>query len=186
MSWRYTQHYYNNLIHTSLTVLRHLLLCLLPLKENITSVCTFRSVTLTTYWNTSQSTRSTGAIICATRVFSGRLTITSDDIQYLALQVHQSWLVHIFHFLPSRPSPQVLNYDHPIIEFGERLVRSGNRQLCSLVVTQWDKFSTYGEIVQKYLSYLRSRYGICSVVFDGYLDGPSTKDHKHFRRKKKA
>ena len=50
----------------------------------------------------------------------------------------------------------------------------------------WDKFSTYGEIVQKYISYLRSRYGICYVVFDGYLHGPSTKDHEHRRRMSKA
>ena len=50
----------------------------------------------------------------------------------------------------------------------------------------WDKQSTYQEIIQKYINYVESHYGKCSVVFDGYQDGPSIKDHKYFRRLMKA
>lgn len=46
----------------------------------------------------------------------------------------------------------------------------------------WDKMSTYGEIIRKYQDYVRSRYGTSTVIFDGYEDGPSTKDHEHSRR----
>ena len=41
---------------------------------------------------------------------------------------------------------------------------------------------TYNEIIQKYINYVQSRYGKCVVIFDGYQDGPSTKDHEHRRR----
>ena len=50
----------------------------------------------------------------------------------------------------------------------------------------WDKQSTYQEIIQKYINYVESYYGKCSIVFDGYQDGPSTKDHEHTRRTMKS
>ena len=46
----------------------------------------------------------------------------------------------------------------------------------------WDTFSTYNEIIQKYINYVQSRYKKCVIVFDGYRDGPSTKYHEHRRR----
>ena len=38
------------------------------------------------------------------------------------------------------------------------------------------------QILDQYSSYLRGKYGICCVVFDGYESGPSIKDHEHKRR----
>ena len=38
------------------------------------------------------------------------------------------------------------------------------------------------QILDQYSSYLRGRYGVCCVVFDGYESGPSIKDHEHKRR----
>ena len=36
------------------------------------------------------------------------------------------------------------------------------------------------------MSYVRSNYGNCCIVFDGYGQGPSIKDHEHQRRVGKA
>ena len=49
-----------------------------------------------------------------------------------------------------------------------------------------DKQSTYHEVIQKYINYVESHYGKRSIVFDGYQDGPSTKDHEHARRTMKS
>ena len=65
----------------------------------------------------------------------------------------------------------------------ERYVIDGGHLLRRVV---WDKQSTYQEIIHKYINYVESHYGKCSVVFDGYQDGPSIKDHEHFRRLMKA
>ena len=46
----------------------------------------------------------------------------------------------------------------------------------------WDEQSNYLEIIQKYINYMESHYGKSSIVFDGYQDGPSTKNHEHARR----
>ena len=35
----------------------------------------------------------------------------------------------------------------------------------------------------QYLRYVKSKYGIYCIIFDGYSAGPSTKDHEHERRK---
>ena len=50
----------------------------------------------------------------------------------------------------------------------------------------WDRFVTFNEIIQKYINYVQSRYGKCVVIFDGYRNGPSTKDHEHRRRSMKV
>jgi hypothetical protein len=48
---------------------------------------------------------------------------------------------------------------------------------------KWKTPSTYGEEAEQYVSYLLSNYGESSiVVFDGYDNGPSIKDHEHLRR----
>ena len=36
------------------------------------------------------------------------------------------------------------------------------------------------------MSYVRHRYGTCSIAFDGYSSRPSLKDHEHKRRTGKA
>ena len=41
------------------------------------------------------------------------------------------------------------------------------------------------EVIQQYRSYVKNKYGICTIVFDGYGYRPSTKDdHEHQRRTK--
>ena len=50
----------------------------------------------------------------------------------------------------------------------------------------WDKQSTYQEIIQKYTNYVESDYGKSSIIFDGYQDGPSMKDHEQARRTMKS
>ena len=44
-----------------------------------------------------------------------------------------------------------------------------------------EKNATYADVLRKYSSFLRTKYGMCSVLFDGYEDH-STKDHEHKRR----
>ncbi|CAG2240639.1 unnamed protein product [Mytilus edulis] len=48
----------------------------------------------------------------------------------------------------------------------------------------WNKGSTFGEICQQYVDYIKRRYDHAVIVFDGYTSGPSTKDHVHMRRTK--
>ena len=50
----------------------------------------------------------------------------------------------------------------------------------------WGKNITFREIIDKYLSYVGSRYIQCTIAFDSYCDGLSTKDHEHFRRNLKS
>ena len=53
--------------------------------------------------------------------------------------------------------------------------------------TQWAKKPTYKYIVKQYVSYVRANYGQdCCIVFDGYKNGPLTKDQEHLRRSGKA
>ena len=42
---------------------------------------------------------------------------------------------------------------------------------------KWQKKVTYKPIVNQYVKYVRTRYGDCCVVFDGYGHGPSITDH---------
>ena len=48
-------------------------------------------------------------------------------------------------------------------------------------IKDWNKDSTYSQIVEQCESYLSKNYGVCCDVFDGYEE-PSTKDHEHQRR----
>ena len=50
----------------------------------------------------------------------------------------------------------------------------------------WGKNKTYGEIACSYSRFVLSTYGKSIVVFDGYKDGPSTKDMTHMRRSEKC
>ena len=43
------------------------------------------------------------------------------------------------------------------------------------------KGKKYDEICDTYVEYVLPKYGRATVVFDGYLDGPSTKDATHDR-----
>ena len=47
---------------------------------------------------------------------------------------------------------------------------------------KWNEKSTFAEIVVCYINFVNSKYGISTVVFDGYDGGPSPKDHEHARR----
>ena len=51
---------------------------------------------------------------------------------------------------------------------------------------RWLAGNTYKEVTMQYTSYVRHRYGTCSIVFDGYSSRPSLKNHEHKRRAGKA
>ena len=46
---------------------------------------------------------------------------------------------------------------------------------------RWKKNATYADVLGQYSSFLRTKYGMCCVLFDGY-EYDSTKDHEHKRR----
>jgi len=46
----------------------------------------------------------------------------------------------------------------------------------------WQKDGTFGSICDQYYQYLFQKYSNTTVVFDGYKNGPSTKDITHVRR----
>lgn len=46
----------------------------------------------------------------------------------------------------------------------------------------WPRGATYESIARLYVEYVCRKYGTATVVFDGYADGPSTKDCTHQRR----
>lgn len=51
-----------------------------------------------------------------------------------------------------------------------------------LHIIPWERGSTYDEICQQYVFYVEKHYNQSMVVFDGYLQGPSTKDATQQRR----
>ena len=51
---------------------------------------------------------------------------------------------------------------------------------------KWGKKKSYQEIAEQDVSYVRGKYGESCIVFDGYEQGPSIKDHEHLRRVKKV
>ena len=46
---------------------------------------------------------------------------------------------------------------------------------------RWKKNATYADVLGQYSSFLRTNYGMCCVLFDGY-EYDSTKDHEYKRR----
>ena len=47
------------------------------------------------------------------------------------------------------------------------------------------KSSTYGGVVSEYARYVKNKfagYKSCCIVYDGYMNGLSTKDHEHLGR----
>ena len=44
--------------------------------------------------------------------------------------------------------------------------------------------STFDDVIQQYCEFINSKYGLCSIVFDGYKK-QTTKDHEHLRRSQK-
>ena len=51
---------------------------------------------------------------------------------------------------------------------------------------KWLKGATYREIVKSYVSYVHQHYGHSCIIFDGYKQALSVKDHEHQRRLKKT
>ena len=49
---------------------------------------------------------------------------------------------------------------------------------------KWEKKMTYKEIAKQYVCRVRGKYGKSCIVFYGYEQGPSIKDHEHQRRVK--
>lgn len=48
----------------------------------------------------------------------------------------------------------------------------------------WTSKLTLGDISKMYSRYVASKFSNCVVVFDGYSNGPTTKDVAHIRRSK--
>ena len=48
---------------------------------------------------------------------------------------------------------------------------------------KWPPNATYKEMIMQYMRYVKSKYGICCIVLDGYSAGPAINDHGHVRRK---
>ena len=44
---------------------------------------------------------------------------------------------------------------------------------------KWPPNATYKEVIMQYPRYVKSKYGICCIIFDRYSGGPSIKDHEH-------
>ena len=65
----------------------------------------------------------------------------------------------------------------------DEIVLDGGYLLHRLIL---EKESMFRDIVSKYVHYVDSHYGQCTVVFDGYCENASTKDHEHKRRLLKA
>ena len=55
---------------------------------------------------------------------------------------------------------------------------------CLLHRVVWFTKGNYEDVIKQYSNYIKSKYGESVIVFDGYLSGPSTKDHEHRRRMK--
>ena len=52
-----------------------------------------------------------------------------------------------------------------------------------LHAVKWQSQSSYADIAQQYVRFIRSHFGdSAAIVFDGYCNGPSIKDHEHQRR----
>ena len=47
---------------------------------------------------------------------------------------------------------------------------------------KWAKNMTYKDLAIQYATYVRIMYELCCIVFDGYDQGPSIKDHEHQKR----
>ena len=51
---------------------------------------------------------------------------------------------------------------------------------------KWGKKMSYQEVAKQYVSYVRGKCGESCVVFDGYEQRPTIKDHEHLRHVKKV
>ena len=47
---------------------------------------------------------------------------------------------------------------------------------------RWPTQVSYKDVSKIYNDYILKHYGVCTVVFDGYENGPSTNDHENQRR----
>ena len=48
-----------------------------------------------------------------------------------------------------------------------------------LHLVQWLSNTTYSGVIKQCREYLLARFGPCTVIFDGYNNGPNTRDIKH-------
>jgi hypothetical protein len=52
---------------------------------------------------------------------------------------------------------------------------------------KWQQFGTFGDLFKQYIRYVHAHYGTrVTVVFDGYCNGPTIKDHEHSKRAVRA
>ena len=50
---------------------------------------------------------------------------------------------------------------------------------------RWSGCTNFGVVIDLYVKYVKKKYTTCTIVFDGYSHGLSTKDHEHIRRSAK-
>ena len=51
---------------------------------------------------------------------------------------------------------------------------------------RWLPNSTYNDIISQYQMHINTKFGRCHIVFDGYANGASIKDHEHQLRMGKS
>jgi hypothetical protein len=74
--------------------------------------------------------------------------------------------------------------EHPCADGSDVYVVDGGFLLHAV---HWPDIGTYNDVASRYVAYVTQHYGSkVIVVFDGYCNGPSTKDHEHERRAKKS
>ena len=49
----------------------------------------------------------------------------------------------------------------------------------------WSGCATFQDVCEQYVKYIKRKYAICAIVFNGYHDCLSTKDHEHIPRSTK-
>jgi hypothetical protein len=58
---------------------------------------------------------------------------------------------------------------------------------CLLHKVKWSNSGTYSEVVSQYVTYVQKHFGLnCFIIFDGYCNGPTIKDHEHQKRAVKS
>ena len=50
---------------------------------------------------------------------------------------------------------------------------------------RWSGCATFQDVCKQYVKYIKRKYAICTIAFDGYSDCLSMKDHEHIQRSAK-
>ena len=77
----------------------------------------------------------------------------------------------------------LLGKDYQLITPSEIITTDANVVNCWALLrkTTWKQGIKFKDIVRSYKNYVKSNYGQSTIVFDGYGNNSSMKDHKHSR-----